>query len=148
MESAASSPGSLGQRPSRKLNFVHFKWKIWHLVTISLVHDVHEELHWLARVSGKTLPLIFVWSICSNVTVYIQRWLMLCCTYSGGREPALHPWRQSVHSAEFQRRFVERVTWQCGVVSCSMLLPALHRQCRRLLHAYVALLLRVLFLQQ
>ena len=38
-----SQQGVQGRSPSRKLNLVDFKWKIWHLVRIIIFSDVHGE---------------------------------------------------------------------------------------------------------
>jgi len=53
-----ASPAGSGAEPQSKLNFMHLKWKIWHLVGIILVTFTKNYIDF-PPVSGKTLPLIF-----------------------------------------------------------------------------------------
>jgi len=58
--------GGMGSAVSRKLNLMHFKWKIWHLATIILVMSMENYLLISPCLWQNTHPKIF-WGICSNV---------------------------------------------------------------------------------
>jgi len=63
--SLSPNSGEALRSPSRKLNLVHFKWKIWHLVRIILLTFVKNyiDFHCL----WQNIPHKLFWSICSDV---------------------------------------------------------------------------------
>jgi len=100
--------GSAGERcelPQQpKLNLVHFKWKIWHSGENNF-SDVHEQLHWLSPVSGKTLRSPnFFWSIllqrlCSvDASGYMYR-ITFTLGHTTWHRCVLWPWHDAVTGA-------------------------------------------------